>query len=89
MLVVRVEIWPGGDESRAENIGIVAIANRGYVQAEEEDEDADAPDLCTYDVELHTPRIAGKVSHTGLLHYRRRGWIRLVAHCLEVLDGSR
>ena len=85
MIVVRVEIWPGGDENRAENIGIVAIANRGYVQAEDED----APDLCTYDVELHTPRLAGKVLHTGILHYRRRGWMKLVAHCLEVLDGSR
>lgn len=29
MIVVRMELWPGGDQSRAQDLGVAVIANEG------------------------------------------------------------
>lgn len=83
MIVVKVELWPGGDAERAEALGIVAIANRGYVNNED--------DLCKYDVELQqaptsTTKYRIRLKRGHLTHWRRRGWLRLVRLALESVD---
>lgn len=73
MIVVRVELWPGGDHNKAENLGVVSIANRGCPELENLDH-------CTYDVQLDEP---GARHRTTVKHYRRRGWRKLVAAALD------
>lgn len=71
MLVVKVEVWPGGDATRAESLGVLAIINRGipYETAE--------PDLRIYEIELQQGD--KKPIRARLDHYRRAGWLKLVS----------
>jgi hypothetical protein len=77
MLVVRVELWPGGDSSRAENLGVLLVVNEGHQAGAE-------PDLYDYKVGFQTRD--GKHHPTKhVRHYRRAGWERLVARSLEAV----
>ncbi len=84
MIVVKVELWPGGSAEKAESLGVMCIANRG--QAGED------PDHCSYDVELQrmqtgTTKTRASAFRSRVTHYRRKGWLRLVTRAFEALDG--
>jgi hypothetical protein len=78
VIVVKVEMWPGGDAEKAEPLGIVAIANRGHV--------GEDSDLCKYDVQMHRPRTDRKPVLGHFTHWRRRGWVRCVRLALEAVE---
>lgn len=75
MLVVKVELWPGGDASQAEPLGLVLIANTGPVG----DED---PDHCNYQVQVQDAR-STRLTGRRITHWRRRGWKVLVRKAVE------
>lgn len=73
MIVVRVELWPGGDPAMAENLGVLAIANEGPNQ----DPRGSDADLYRYEVQLDTRDPKHVRRH--VVHFRRHGWEKLVA----------
>lgn len=77
MIVVKVELWPGGDASKAEPLGVIAIRNTGAIGTDS--------DLYGYEVELQS----GKSHRRGrFTHWRRRGWLRCVRLALEAIDHT-
>jgi hypothetical protein len=77
MLVVKVEVWPGGDAEQADPLDVLLIRNMG---PEANGEDTD-PDLARYQV-CWQSRPQDTVFVT---HYRRRGWRVLLDHALREL----
>src|SRR5687768_13951186 len=62
MIVVKVELWPGGNESRSRSLGTAFIVNNGTGTAK----------LGNYDVALMKMRDATQVYRLG----RLTGWVR-------------
>lgn len=78
MLVVKVEMWPGGDPAKAEPLDVLLITNTGK-QPEG-----------TKDADLFEYKVMWQSNHhkrAGVFHYRRRGWQKLLVRALEALDG--
>jgi len=93
MIVVKVETWPQGDANQADLRGVICIANRGPYGLEPRLEpngqywdDAD-PDHFKYEAELQSPD--GAKRRVFIDHWRRHGWVTLVAKALEALDRRR
>ena len=83
MLVVKVEQWTHGDPNRTELRGIICIANKGSVLTSVVDD----PDHCEYRAELQSPD--GAKRQVVIDHWRRHGWVTLVAKALSALDRRR
>lgn len=76
MLVLRVEIWPGGDQDRAHEIARVGIANTTCLRS-----------ISDYSV-VHIDDI-GTVSRARVnRHQRALGWLPLAARALAALGSS-
>jgi len=78
MLVVKIELWPKGDKSKAETIGVLTIANDG----------TGSTGSGNYDCALsHSGKYFGKagVWKTGRVvdHNRKLSPYHLVLKCLE------
>ena len=84
MIVVKVELWPGGDAMRSEALGVIAIANKGVPERG----DVSIPhfpgdqDYHVYQVELQDVR-RGTTRGRRIGHWRRRGWRVLVKRAIE------
>jgi hypothetical protein len=76
MLVVRVEVWPGGDADRASEIARVGIAN---TTGTAEDANYDVVALMNRDVDEQVVR------SEVLAHRRSAGWLPLVRRVLTNL----
>lgn len=66
MIYLKLELWPGGDKSRAQDLGSAVIAN-----------ESDLSPISSYSISLlkgkrYSPNNAGQVWKTGELH----GWPR-------------
>jgi hypothetical protein len=81
VLVVKVEVWPGGDPAKAEPLDVLLITNTGKhpetIKAQE------TPDLFEYMVTWQS----NHHRRARVFHWRRRGWKKLVVRALEALDG--
>lgn len=77
MLVVKVEMWPHGDPSKAEPLDVLLITN-----TDKQPEGSD-PDLFEYMVTWQS----NHHRRARVFHYRRRGWQKLLVRALEALDG--
>lgn len=81
MIVVKIEIWPYGDKSKAQHLGKVEIAHiPGSLKSYEGHDEADymvnafdANDMCIG----HPAKVRG--------HRRQRGFWPLVRHALAML----
>lgn len=88
MIVVKVELWPGGDESRAQDLGTAEIWNTSQLA-----------DLSSYNVRLrkgarYSPNHAGDTYKSGRVDRfprrdRRFGPWELLALALEATVGDR
>jgi hypothetical protein len=87
MIVVKVEKWKHGDPNQMKLLGVVCIANRGPATAENGAKTPDDPDRCDYEVELQSPD--GAKRRVFIQHWRRHGWVTLVAKALSSLDRRR
>lgn len=66
MIKIRIEIWPGGDESRAQTLGVINIANISNL--------AEVSDYACQAADQH-----GKSVKFDILNHRRSaGWLKLV-----------
>jgi hypothetical protein len=81
MLVVKVETWKYGDPNQMDLRGVICIANKGVRLT------GDDPDHCDYEVELQSPD--GAKRRVFIDHWRRHGWVTLVAKALSALDRRR
>lgn len=86
MIVVRVDKWPGGDATKATNLGVVAIANRGPSLAVLP-RAATAGDTDLYDYEVMLQPLKGRRRRAYISHYRRRGVWKLVERAMEAISG--
>jgi len=86
VIVVKVETWKYGDPKQVELRSIVCIANKGRVPPNA-DPFNDDPDYFDYEVELQSPD--GAKRRERISHWRRHGWVTLVAKALEALDRRR
>lgn len=80
MLVVKIELWPGGDERRVKEIGRLHIINRG---------DSPTPRRGNYTVNLLRRGTNRKVHRSGeVLNYPRLSYPvwKLIRKALEALD---
>jgi hypothetical protein len=71
VLVVTVEVWPGGDEERRQQVGRLDIANL-----------TGAADTAMYEAILRPEGTRAVVRG----HRRQDGWRQLLARALEGLD---
>jgi len=76
MLVLRVEVWPGGGRDRAREIARVGIANTTGLRAE--------PDYSVVQLDEAGARINARVCG----HRRAFGWLPLAARALAGLNGG-
>lgn len=80
MLVIKIELWPGGDERRCREIGRMHIFNKG---------DSPTPNRGNYGVRLMRKGTTATVQKTAeVLDYPRLSypvWV-LVKRALEALD---
>lgn len=74
MLVVRVEVWPGGDRRRAQEIARVGVANTSGLRA--------TSNYSVVSLGADGKRTSGRV----LRHRRASGWLPLVARALAALS---
>jgi hypothetical protein len=86
VIVVKVETWKYGDPNQMELRGVICIANKGRVMPGVFPLDDD-PDHCDYEVELQSPD--GTKRRVRIDHWRRHGWVTLVAKALSALDRRR
>ncbi len=79
MMVVKVEVWPGGHAPGAFEIARIGIANRGD----------GTPQVADYDVLALTDRDRREaVCYSEVLtHYRDSGWESLVMRAID-LEGT-
>ncbi len=80
MMVVKVEIWPGGYVEYAREIARVGIVNRTGAKAL-----ADYNVIGLLDRDTDTERVT---QSAVLDHIRRAGWRRLVVDSLAQLEGD-
>ncbi|WNI19217.1 hypothetical protein [Actinacidiphila sp. ITFR-21] len=73
MLVLRVEIWPGGDRDRAKEIARVGIANTTGLRA-----------VSDYSV-VHLDEAGARTNARVRGHRRGLGWVPLAARALAGL----
>jgi hypothetical protein len=82
VIVVKVETWKHGDPKQTYLRGVICIANKGEWDSGDGD-----PDHCEYRVELQSPD--GAKRQATIDHWRRHGWVTLVAKALSALDRRR
>ncbi len=72
MIVVKMELWPGGDKSKARPLGVIMIANDGTGDAESGDYLVEASHAGKYFGKRKEPYKSGKVKGflRGLSPYR-------------------
>lgn len=80
MMVVKVEVWPGGFAEYAKEIARVGIVNRTGAKAL-----ADYNVVALLDRDTDTERVT---QSAVLDHIRRAGWRRLVVDSLAQLEGD-
>lgn len=84
MIVVKVEMWPGGDAEKAEPLGVLMIENTGKLVGSPLFDEPAEPDHFYYNTEVHDYKRNRRPERQRITHYRRRGWQALVRKAVEV-----
>lgn len=93
MIVVKIELWPAGDASAAQPLGILAVARQPqepvpYLDPNEQRYAAPDRDQFPYKLEF-TRFDTGTKTRGRVFHHRRRGWVVLVRDAvMELFHGS-
>jgi hypothetical protein len=78
MIMVRIEVWPYGDEEHAEPLGKLYIANTG------------AGTLAVADYDLLLDEGSGRKRVAVVRGYEReRGWLPLLREALAALEATK